>query len=258
MKKNNSVFLFFGLPLLLSLLSCEDKPSGKKHKKEKVRDGVVKSYYDEAKKMIKAEVTMKNGKQEGSAIQYYKSGRKALEMFYKDGLREGMATRYFENGTVGQQTMYAKDKMHGIQKKFKESGKLLSEAEFYEDKPCKGLKEYLIDGTLKAVKDYPKIVIKPIDRIFMDGMYVLKLSLSEKAKEVEFYTGVLTNQKYIGMDASRVWSLSGNKNEAEIVFTLPPGSLVMEKLNIIAKFKTVNGNYYITEVPYNVAVENRH
>lgn len=241
-----------------SLLSCEEKPSGKKSKKEKVKDGVVKSYYDEREKIVKAEVTMKNGKQEGPATQYYKSGKKALVMFYKDGLRDGLATRYFENGKVGQQTMYVKGKMHGMQKKFKENGKLLSEVEFYEDKPCKGLREYLVDGTLKSEKSYARIVIKPIDRIFADGMYVLKLSLSEKAREVEFYTGQLTDQKYIGMNASRVWSLSGNKNEAEIVFTLPPGSLVMEKLNIIVRYKTVHGNYYITEMPYNVAVENRN
>jgi hypothetical protein len=240
------------------MFACENKPAGKKDKKEKIKDGEVTSYYDGAQKLIKAKVTMKNSKQEGIAVQYYKSGKKALEMTYKNGLREGVAIRYFENGTIGQQTMYVNDKMHGVQKKFRENGKLLSEANFFEGKPCKGLKEYFADGSLKTEKDFPKIVVKPVDRIFVDAMYTLKLSLSEKAKEVEFYTGTLSSQKYIGENASRVWSLSNEKNQADIVFTLPPGSLVMEKLNIIAKFKTINGNYYITELPYNVAVENRN
>jgi hypothetical protein len=246
----------FYLILMVMTISCENSPTKKVLKSGK--NGIVRSYYDQAEKQIKAEVTMKDGKKNGPAIQYYKNGKKALEMNYLGGDRDGLSTRYFENGKVSQQTTFVKDKMHGLQKKFRDSGKFLSEATFFNDQPCKGLKEYYNDGTLKAEKDYPRIVVKPIDRIFQDATYVLKVSLSEKANEVEFFTGSLTEQKCIGNKASKAWSLTGTKGEADLIFTLPPGSLIMEKINIIAKFKTINGNFYIRELPYNLAIENRN
>lgn len=238
------------------MICCEVGTAKKETKDGK--NGVVRSYFDEAKKMIKSEVTMKDGKRNGPAIQYYRNGKKSIEMNYVKGERDGLSTRYFENGTIGQQTTFVKDKMHGVQKRFRENGKLLSEITFFNNQPCKGLKEYFTDGTLKTEKDFPKIVIKPIDRIFSDATYVLKLSLSEKANEAEFYTGTLTDNKYLGDKVSRAWSLSDTKGEADLIFSLPPGSLLMERINIIAKFKTINGNYYITELPYNLAIENRN
>jgi hypothetical protein len=243
------------LVFLLPMICCEVNSSKKESKDGK--NGIVRSYYDNAKKIIKAEVTMKDGKRNGPAIQYYRTGKKSIEMNYVNGERDGLSTRYFENGTIGQQTTFVKDKMHGIQKRFRENGKLLSEITFFNNQPCKGLKEYFNDGTLKTEKDFPRIVIKPIDRIFTDAIYLLKLSLSEKANEVEFYVGSLTDQKYLGDKALRAWSVD-SKVEADLVFRLPPGTLMMEKINIIAKFKTINGNYYITEAPYNLAIENRN
>lgn len=238
------------------MICCEVNSSKKESKDSK--NGIVRSYYDETKKIIKAEVTMKDGKRNGPAIQYYRTGKKSIEMNYVNGERDGLSTRYFENGTIGQQTTFVKDKMHGVQKRFRENGKLLSEITFFNNQPCKGLKEYFNDGTLKTEKDFPKIVIRPIDRIFSDATYVLKLSLSEKANEVEFYTGTLTDKKYLGDKVSRAWSPSDTKGEADLIFSLPPGSLLMEQINIIVKFKTINGNYYITELPYNLAIENRN
>jgi hypothetical protein len=47
------------------------------------------------------------------------------------------------------------------------------------------------------------------------------------------------------------------KGVGKLYYMLPPGGFVMEKLNIIAKVKTDLNNYYITQLSYNLAVENR-
>ena len=240
--------------LSMALLVACEPPGDKKAKaakKEKVSDGVIQSHFKSGK--LRAEIVVKNGKKEGLAVEYYENGNKFQEVNYKEGLQEGIAKKYFETGQLAQETLYKKGKRHGVQRKYRPNGKLVSEAEYFEDEPCIGLKEYLTDGSLK--KKYPSIVIKPVDNILIDGTYVLHLSLSERAKEVEFFVGQLSGGKYIGKDVKTVWTDKFGK--AELPFVVLPGQFIMEKVNIIARWKTTQGNYYIAQRTTNVAIENR-
>ncbi len=220
--------------------------------KKPLKDGVSRAYFKDGKK--KTEIPIKDGKKHGLAIEYYNNGNKFQEVTYKEGIKEGVARKYFETGQLAQETNYLAGLMHGTQKKYRANGKMSSEAEFYKDEPCIGLKEYLLDGTLK--KKYPQIVITPKDRILEDGTYILNISLTDKVKEVEYYVGELTDGKYIGSKASKIWT-TDRYGKADITFQLLPGQFIMEKVNIIAKIKTTLGNYYIAQKSTNVAIESR-
>jgi hypothetical protein len=242
-------FFILFLPAII-FLSCESPQ--KKASKEKHSGNVVVSNYSDGS--IRAEIPMKNGKKDGLAKEFYQSGKLFREIQYQEGVKEGLAKRYYENGQLAQETPYKNDKIHGVQRKFREDGKPASIAEYIDDEPCMGLKEYFTDG--KEKDNFPRIVITPEDRIDTEGLYILHLSLSEKAKEVEYYLGRLTKEKTIDSSAKKIWSTDKNGN-AEIEYPVMPGTFIMDKIHLIAKVKTAQGNYYITERDYNLAAENR-
>lgn len=235
------------------LISCDAPKSNEKKsaKAESNHNLTVAKYSDGS---VRAEIPLKNGKKHGVAKEYYQSGKIFREINYVDGLKQGLAKRYFENDQLAQETAYKDDKIHGTQKKYRENGKVSSVAEYFEDQPCAGLIEYFTDGKLKD--NYPKILIKPEDRIGIDGLYIVHISLSAKASEVEYYIGNLTKEKYISPTAKKIWNTDKNGN-AQIEYPVMPGTFIMDKIHLIAKIKTPLGNYYLTERDYNVAAENR-
>lgn len=232
-------------------VSC-DGPNQKKAGKDNKPDDLVVTKYSDGS--VRAEIAMKNGKKNGIAREYYQSGKIYREMEYRDGKKEGVAKRYYENGLLAQETFYKDDKMHGTQKKYREDGKPASIAEYVEDNPCKGLVEYFTDGKVKD--NYPKIVITPEDRVYSEGLYIVHISLSEKAKEVEYFVGKLTKEKTIDPSSKKIWNTDKN-GTAKIEYPVMPGTFVMDKIHLIAKIKTPLGNYHISERDYNVAAESR-
>lgn len=241
------------------LTSCEfiakDKAAsgkGASTPSEDKTNGVVKANYPDGS--LRAEIPHVEGLKHGMATEYYKTGKIFQTIEYAKGLKHGWAKRYWENGNLYQETPYDSGKIHGEQKKYREDGKLASVAVYEYDNPCVDLKEYLLDG--KQKRDYPKIVITPIDNLWRDNEYILRLSVSDKTKSVEFFTGKLTNGRCLGDQASKVWNTDRN-GVGEITITLPPGGFMMEELNIIAKVKTRQGNYYITQRKYNLAIQNK-
>ncbi|MBX2954671.1 MAG: toxin-antitoxin system YwqK family antitoxin [Cyclobacteriaceae bacterium] len=215
-------------------------------------NGVVKANYPDGS--LRAEIIYKDGIKHGQAKEYYKTGKLFQAIDYVNGVKHGWAKRYWENGQLYQETPYDSGKINGEQKKYREDGKLSTVAPYYMDNPCTGLKEYLLDGKLKT--DYPKIVITPIDNLWKENQYTLRLTMSDKSKGVEYFTGKLTDGKYIGDQASKIWNTDRN-GVGELTINLPPGGFMMEELNIIAKVKTIQGNYYVTQRKHNLAIQNR-
>jgi hypothetical protein len=239
---------------IVFLFSCfiQCTPEKKKEKK-KTSDNVVKAYYSNGN--LRAAIPQKDKKKHGQATEYFESGKIYQQIDYKEGIKEGMAKRYYENGKLAQETSYMNNQMHGVQRKFREDGKLASEGSFDSGEPCTGLTEYLLDGSKK--KKYPSIIVTPLDRVSTEGSYKLIITLSEKVKEVEYFTGQLSDGKCLGSQASKIWN-TDRTGTAEINYTVLPGSFIMEKVNIIAKIRTTQGNTYLTQRLVNVAAENRY
>ena len=241
------------LLLLLSVLACDFKTANEKSKPEKqAADGVAKSYYADGK--LRAEIQMQNGKKNGRAKEYFKNGKVSMEIDYKDDIKHGQLIRYYETGTLFKEATYVNGKLSGIEKKYRSDGKLIAEMPYNNNNPCMGLKEYLTDGSER--KKYPTIIVKPIDTIIKDGKYALEISMSDGSKIVEYHRGDLLDGGCLGNFIGGIFP-GKKKGTGLITYTLPSGGFLMDEINIVAKVKTLQGNYYITQRKYNVAIENR-
>lgn len=240
--------------ILLTVICCsclfESKKSGKK--KANPKEDVQVSKYSNGKK--KAEVPYKDGKRNGVSKSFDLAGNISLELPYVNDKREGRSKKYYEGGKqVFQTTEYKDDKMHGMQIKYRQNGSLMSEARFENGFPCTGLKQYLLDNTLKS--KYPKIIVTPIDMLETQGTYVLEITMSEKVRAVKYYAGKLSPSGCLNDDLFYIMQDERRKTGLQ-KYNLPPGGFVMEELNIIAAVETLQGNTYIAQRKYNLAIDN--
>lgn len=258
-----ALFLSFALCVfILSLLSSctnsnsKEKATGKSTSAAKSKgvkkNGIITSHHANGK--VRAEINYKDGKKDGIAKEYYSTGSPYMEIEYKNGIKDGLAKRYYENGKLYQQTPYVNGKIQGKQLKYYEDGKPMAIIPYHQDEPCSGLVEYTLKGEVK--KQYPTIVITPLNTLLKDNKYTLRLTLSDKSKNVQFYTGSLSKEGCVGYETKKIWE-SETPGVTDLEYVLPRGHFIMDKINIIAKVKTVQGNYYFIQKPYNLAVENR-
>lgn len=248
--------LIYFLLFILLVLGCDtkSKESGKdKKKKSDTTDGVRKYY--SADKKLKTELTILNGKRNGLARIYYKNGKVSIAMNYKMGKRDGLSKRYYEDGTLYQVTNYKDDKMDGVRKKYRENGKLMSEAKYENDFPCSGLKEYLLNGKLKD--NFPSIMVTINNKLLSDGVYLVRLSLSDKNKRVKFYVGNLTPSGCLNSRELITVLLDKKTGIGTVQYFLRPGEFMMEELHFVAEVETVLGNTYLAQKGYNISIENK-
>lgn len=227
-------------------------PAPEKKQQESPSHYVKKTYHTNG--ALHKEIVYEYGIQQGVSKEYYKSGKIFQEVMYENNMREGVARRYFESGIVSQETPYHHDQMHGVQKRYRRSGDLMAEVPYYDGHLCTGLKEYTIDGKLK--QRYPLIEVITIDQIKSNATYTLKLKMSDDSKGVEYFVGELSNDKYIGREAARVTDVENGIGAIKI--SLPRGTFVNEEVTIIAKIKTSQSNYYITQSKLHLSIENRY
>ncbi|MTI39805.1 toxin-antitoxin system YwqK family antitoxin [Fulvivirga lutimaris] len=232
------------------LLACDDLP--KEEAKKKIKDGVVKQYY--ANKVLKTEIEYKDGKRNGTAKNYYKDGKLHQQIEYANGKKNGEAITYYENGKVYQITPYENDLIHGLRKKYRQNGKLMAEVPYNYDRPCRGLKEFLLDGSLK--KQYPKLTVQPIDNVLKNGTYILRIKSSDGTSRIKFFvnTKLGVNGCLEGSEPSTSLTEPG---VLEVKFNLPENTFIMEELHFVAEITTTLGNPYITHTKHNLAIENR-
>ncbi len=255
MKSRSIVFLFIIMGLLVSCNSehHEEKRVFRKSKpKPKIkREGLIEKRRSDGS--LKTSINYRSGKKQGLAISYYSNGKVRQKINYNEGIKHGNAETYYENGHIYQITSYKNGYKHGVRKRFRQNGKLYSEMPYYLDHPTVGLKEYTTSGEQK--KKYPEITVEAIDQILTNDSYILRISMSDNSKKVEYYIGELTEDKYIGNDAIRM--VSQRPGVLELRYNMPKGTFIMEEPNIIAKVTTKLKNIYITQKTHSVSIENR-
>ena len=128
----------------------------------------------------------------------------------------------------------------------------MAEIPYFEGHQCVGLKEYTSDGKVKV--RYPTIVVTPINNLKAAEEYILEISMSDDSKGVEYYTGDLVDGKYIKEEMNTIFDTKNGV--ARLRFAIPKGDRRDEQLNIIAKVKTAQSNYYITQTSYHLSARN--
>jgi len=194
--------------------------------------------------------TFKNGLKNGIAKKFYDNGKVEFEITYKDGLKNGLTKWFYENGGIYRETIYVNGLKDGIQKKYYEDGKLMAEIPYKNGVIKPGLKEYMKSGKLK--KNYPKLVIKPINRLAFEGKYILRCYLTDNPKGAKYFR-VLRNSN---SERDLLIKLSKENGVADIEYYLERGGYIMEKVIVRAEFKTALRNIYVVEKEYNLAIDN--
>lgn len=237
--------------LATAFVACEKPKKEITTKKEKIKDGLFVSHFKNGK--VKLEIPMKAGKQHGLAKEYYEDGTLAKEIEYKDGKKHGTVKQFYQNGKPAFIYTYQNGKKSGRQERYNEKGALSSVSFFKEDEPCKGLIEYTLKGEPR--KKYPTIVVQPVNTLYKNGKYTLNLSMSDKSRSAEFYLGKTDKDGCIDWSSIEYVYKERNSYVSTVEYEIAPGGFVMQTINIIAKVKTLQGNYYLTETKFNVSAE---
>lgn len=250
---------FLAGSLIYLLISCDQIESYNENDGNIVRDnegkivsGTVKQY--KKNKVLYAIRNVKDYKLDGKSTIFYKDGKTIRSIvYYNMGKKNGEAKTYYSNGSIYKEYNYKDGLLDGKQVKYRQNGNIRSIAYYRNGEPGSNLKEYLTNGELK--KKYPKIAVETIDKTLLTGDYIVSIHMSDKSKDVTYYMGKLDKDGFISDDAMPM----GRRQNGvlELKYRVLPGQYLVEKLELIAKVKTFQHNYYITTKTYNIAFENR-
>lgn len=240
--------------LLLVLLlgsSCEQTASTTKNrKKEKKKlEGLVQHHRSDGS--LASEIHYKDKKKHGLAKAFFKDGKLRSEIEYVAGELHGIAKMYYQDGTLYRETPYNMGLKEGVQKVYREKGKLLAEIPYKQDQLGVGTVEYTVEG--KAKKQLPKIKVEQINQLLKSNEYIVRISLSEGYRNVDYYIGELTEGKYKNGDLMR---MVPKKGILELKYSVPPGAFLMETINVVAETKTQMKSPYLLQQKINIAAEN--
>ncbi len=214
----------------------------------KVRQGITKNY-NKSGNLI-SEVNYSNNKLDGLSTNYYASGKVHSTIMYKNSEKNGESIWYYEDGKVFRVTPFTDGKIDGIQKFYFEDGKPMAEVPYKNGQPGIGTKEYSKEGNL--IKKYPVIKFEEINHIFVEDKFILKVKLSNNSYRVEFFHGNLIEGKYL---PDNLVEIPDKRGICTFEYYVPPGYVKMEKLNIVARYKTDYGLPYILQKTYNLALQ---
>lgn len=226
-------------PLLVIMISCGTV-------QEEKTEAVVKDpfteyqYYADGK--VKAEIHIDNFKRfHGDVKKFYRDGKLKSIINYDHGITIN-SKQYYENGNLEMEFPYKEGEKHGKRNKYWESGSLQSVLEYQNGEPVAGLIEYKESG--EKVTTYPSLKIEQINQLKENGKYYIDVYFSSNPQKGIYYIGQLQNG-LIPLDAEKISSVKGGKGR--IVLNAAPSDYSMQKLHIIARFKTGYGSIYITE-----------
>jgi antitoxin component YwqK of YwqJK toxin-antitoxin module len=250
--------LFVGVFVLL--LSCKKQdirytyyPDGTLKQmaeyKNGLRNGLTKNYDDRGRLVSTAE--LKDDVYNGWMTNYNPNNNKvtAKAMFVNDK-QNGPVTLYYTSGQLYRESFYKNGLVDSLVKTYWPSGKLKAELYFKMGNPAIGLKEYDKQGNL--IKE-PSIVILEDNQLDLRDIINLKIYLSDRNKEVDFYEGELVDGKYFNPEYGRLAATDGVVIQQ---YYVKRRSTLNEKINIMAKCKTELGNTLVLFKTYYLKATN--
>ena len=217
----------------------------------KLRQGTSKEYRKDG--TLENMIHYENNRKHGPAYNYYSDGKTVkVEIQYQNGYKHGETRWYYPDGKIYRVTPFVNGKILGLRVTYYENGNLQAEIPYMDSQPGIGLKEYNPDGSPREHK--VRIVFREQDRVSMDNTFTLYMTLSDGSRNVEFFSGMLTNGKYWNEQLVPVTTENGT---GKMEFYIARGTFKMQTLNIVAREKTKLGNYLIVQKEYHLAVENK-
>ena len=210
------------------------------------REGITRNYHEDGSLM--SEITYVNNEKNGISRDFYPNGKARMEITYKRGIMQGDAKWYYQSGEVYRVTPYINGQAEGIQKLYYKDGKVKAEVPYKSGVIAPGLKEYTETGVLLPT---PSIVIEEIDKIAMEGKFILKMHLSNHAGNAKWYEGDLKDWSAFPKALSPV---NNDQNGNGILsYSASHGAVVMRTIYIYAVLNTEMGNQCILKKKYDLA-----
>jgi len=257
-----TVYSFILLLAINIIVSCGNK-----------KGDVIEEFYPDG--TIKSEVQVKDGLRNGLSKNYDERGRLTSTAEFVDDMYNGWMINYNpDNGKVTAKALYKNDNQHGpatlnytdgslyremfyvdgrvdsIVKTYWPDGSLQAEVFFKKGSPAIGLKEF--DKTGKPIVQ-PTLVIKQIDQLATQSKLILKVSLSEKTKDVEYFVGELIDGKYLDTKAVKLKTVN---NETKLEYIIPRTHTLVKNVTIAARTRTEYGNTLLLFKNYFFSVKN--
>jgi hypothetical protein len=241
-----SIFLIYG---------CNGKGAAKKEMQIAAETSAVSDTgytgikkYMSGKLLVK-EVTFKNGVREGLMKSFYQTGELRQSFWYRNGLREDSAKWYYMDGRVFRATPYKNDTINGIQQQYYTNGLIKARIGYLKGLRTTEFKEYKKDGSL--IIGYPELVVTVRDDYRTNGIYRIKLELTEKSTSVKFYRGEFLKGVFDTVHYKRINTIKGTGN----LDLRKTGSPKPGYVGVIAEILTNYGNNYLVykkiDLPYN-------
>jgi len=259
MKKRSVIIM---LVLMTVWISCSQKnddisyeyypdgtPKSEIQVKNGMRNGLTKNFDEKGRLLSTAELV--DDKYEGWMINYNpKNNKVTAKALYKNDKQNGPATLYYSDGQLFREMTYVDGRVDSIVRTYWPGNKLQAEIYFKMGQPAAGLKEFDKNGN--PVKQ-PTIVVKEVDQLALFNKIELKIFLSEKSREVEFYKGELIDGKYLQAKTPVIFSRDG---VASLYYTVPQGRAIRDRISIISRSRTAYGNTLVLTRIYNLSASN--
>lgn len=246
MKLNRILFIF----MALAFTSCQPKTDRDNLKSEEINpDGSILRRTFKPDGKLFAEIQKKDGKKNGVTKNFYANGKVQVETNFVNDSKEDDSKLYYEDGKICQHVIYKNNVKHGVEKHYYKNGKLACEIPYLNGEVEPGLKEYNSEGDY--VKDYPTIVVTPINKMTSENKYILRLSLSNKSRAVKFARVKFENGKKSRQE------IETKKGIGDLTFVIGAGRGYREEVIIEASYETVYGNPFVTRTTYNLSIDHR-
>ena len=168
--------------------------------------------------------------------------------WYVDDHREDSSGYYYLEGQLYRTTPYKHDTIDGIQRQYYRTGGIKAKIGFSKGLRTMFFQEFTREG--KLVTGYPEIVAEINDEYSTSGNYRISLSLSDKGKNVKFYRGEFTDNRF---DTAKYQVIKTADGKATLSLK-KTGSPKPEYVGIIGEIITAFGNRYLTykkiDLPY--------
>ena len=215
-----------------------------------LRHGISREYRSDG--TLENEIRYDQNRKHGLARNFYSDGKTVnTEINYENGYKQGESKWYYPGGEIYRVTTYKNNMIEGLRRYYYENGNIQAEIPYHADQPGTGLREYAQDGSPREFRG--EIRVREEDRISLDNQYALILTISDGTRNVEFFTGNLTDGKYWNEELAPVPTDSG---VGRIEMGIPKGTFKMETLNLVARIETNLGHTRILQREYYLAVEN--
>lgn len=237
--KNILIILFS-----LSIVACQSPIEKKEKTLAKGGEYIKQIYFDNGN--LKSEISLKNKKKNGLAINYYETGKVHLKVTYKDNIKEGKSIWFYENGQKYRENNYVDNLKNGIEKYYYDNGLIQSEQTFLNGIIGDDLKEYTKQGILK--KKYPKLILN--QKVDYNNNAILIGAKLDNNKKAIFHREI-KDESY----SNPGWADKINTKHKSKVFKrfFYPTEIVFEKTKVSAAFKTRNGRIKIISKTINIS-----